>query len=258
MTLIRRILDEWKAWQEHVALDRVAQEYDGAVLSRIGRTRDSARVRNEALIKLAMVDISRWRNALERLKDNAALARLAKPWPVNADPRWRRNYEHERDVRRAALRRLHDQHVLAEVARGDRDEDIRIAAIENLTDQSVIIEMLSQGQLPGVQFALVQNLADEAMLVDFALGKGDEFVRSAAVRRVRKPESLARIAIEGNGSFEKVEYVDGYREVQRIPDSALLALKRLTDPALLQTVAQNSGSEEVRQEALRTLEMLRP
>ena len=129
------------------------------------------------------------------------------------------------DVRKAAVKRLTDQRVLADIAK-DSTSYVRIAAIRKLTDQGVLADIAKSDNRQDphychVRVAAVKRLTNQEILIDFAKNDYQPLVRSEAVKRIADQEVLSKIA---NNSKEGL-YV------------RLEAAKKLGDKALEQNIS---------------------
>jgi hypothetical protein len=75
-------------------------------------------------------------------------------------PRW----QHSNPVvRRAAVTKLVDQALLAEIAKNDVHRGVRIAAAEKLSDQKVLLSVATGNDLLEVRMAAAKRLTDETI-----------------------------------------------------------------------------------------------
>jgi hypothetical protein len=136
-------------------------------------------------------------------EDLAAISGFAKD---DADPR----------VRRAAVSRIADPAVLAEIARNESEGSVRDHAVGQLTEQAGKHDEGSASRA----VAALASLGRERELAAIAKGSGPESVRREAIAAVRDQKAL--------GSIARHAAEAGTR---------LLAIERLTDPAEMESVA---------------------
>jgi hypothetical protein len=97
-------------------------------------------------------------------------------------------------VRYAAVARVTDQAVLADVAKNDVAWDVRRAAVERITDPAVLADVAKTSTHRYVRKVAVRRVTDQSVLADVAKNDTDWGVRCAAVRRVTDPALLRRLA----------------------------------------------------------------
>lgn len=154
---------------------------------------------------------------VERLSDQALLAQIAKsasdpPSDLGRAVEPRRTFECEDRtsllhplgrsltcaVRRAAVKKLADEALLAEIARADPDWEVRRAAVENshLEDQAALAEVARTDTEWLVRGAAVLRLTDQAQPTFAHVARNDSYteVRLAAARRLTDQAALADIA----------------------------------------------------------------
>ncbi len=168
--------------------------------------------------------------------DGEALRVLARD---DADPR----------VRRAAVTRLDEVPVLAEVAQSDPDDDVRAEAIRQLAgvaaesddpDRAVdvvrrlaalkrhreIVVIARQSAHVAVRVAVVDALEDGKALASLSRHGGDGVTRLRALARVVDLEDVLAVALKSEHT-----------------DVAVAALDRITDPDALAAVAQRARNK---------------
>jgi len=140
------------------------------------------------------------------------------------------------EVRKAAVRDLSDQTLLAKVAIAGADANVRLAAVLKLTDQNVLARAAIEESNWEVGSAAVRELTDQATLAKVAIEAGDGNVRSAAMNKLTDQTALAKVAIRSNYSNIRID-----------------ALVKLTDQAVLGEVARTDKDSQVRWHAIRHL-----
>ncbi len=240
-----RRLDDQTVAANPVLLRKIVKEADDAEV----RQAAASRLTDEALLaKIAQNDSepSVRGAAVGRLEDQALLAKIA----LN-DSEW--------TVRKIAVGRLKDQAALAQIANSHDprnlffESDMHKIAVSNLTDQAVLAKIAKSDNDPGVRAAAVGKLTDFALLTQVAreayAGIGGETERAyerqdyaAAIRRLADKTVVA----------DQAEVIKTVREAK---DRLLreVAVARLTDQALLSTIAMTDGDVEMRRAAVSSL-----
>jgi hypothetical protein len=136
-------------------------------------------------------------------------------------------------VRRAAVRRLGDPQLLAEIARGDADESVR-----------------EQATLLLVSLATVGADEAEVTVAEAALGGLSDQRHLAAVAKSATVESVARLAL---GRITDPRALGSVARHAQQPAARLEALSRLDDPREIAVVAMNSEHKDSALEALARL-----
>ena len=149
--------------------------------------------------------------------DQTLLASLAR---TDADAR----------VRRAAIKRLRDAPVLADLVQQESDAGVRSEA------QDALLHLVMGDQDPAAAAAALSGLSDTRLIVAAAKAARLEGVRRAALERITDARSLAVVAREAED-----------------PDQRLAALGRIEDPAQRASVAQGSPHRDVALAALETV-----
>ncbi|MCL2070982.1 MAG: hypothetical protein FWH07_01975 [Oscillospiraceae bacterium] len=109
--------------------------------------------------------------AMEKLDDQAILADLAKNASLS-------------DIRRQAAVKLNDQNVIADVAKNDENPTVRSAAIEKLTDQSALTEIVKKEKDKGILLLVVGRLTDQNTLVYVTQNYDDWKIRYKAALKL--------------------------------------------------------------------------
>jgi hypothetical protein len=162
-------------------------------------------------------------------------------------------------VRRAAVSRLHDAAVLADIARNESDGAVRDHAVAQLAEQGAKHD-------PGVALSAVAalvSLGRERELVNLAKAAGPEATRRAALAGVRDEKalgSIARNAAEPSARLLAVERLTDPLEIEAVAirgdhaDAAVAAVDRLTNPSvdLLTAISQKARAKAAQKKA-RTL-----
>jgi len=147
------------------------------------------------------------------------------------DPDW--------SLRRAAVKDLTDQAVLADVAKSDGNDVTRALAVGRLTDQALLARIANNDNVSDVRQAAVKNptLTDQALLADIAKNDKNTFVRDAAVEKLTDQAALAEVA----------------KNEKEWP-ARIAAVEKVADPTLLVEIAKNAAATDVRLAAVEMLE----
>jgi hypothetical protein len=102
-------------------------------------------------------------------------------------------------ARLAALERLQDEALLAEIAGRDADASVRRRAVQKITRQDVLASVARRDADDMVRTAAVARLEDQAALSAVAIhGSGFPFARVTAVGRLTDPRLLAEVVLEAD------------------------------------------------------------
>jgi len=162
-------------------------------------------------------------------------------------------------VRRAAVSRLHDPAVLADIARNESDGAVRDHAVAQLVEQA---SKHDTGVALSAVAALV-SLGRERELANLAKAAGPEATRRAALAGVRDEKalgSIARNAAEPSARLLAVERLTDQSEIEAVAirgdhaDAAVAAVDRLTSPSpdVLTAISQKARAKAAQKKA-RTL-----
>lgn len=155
-------------------------------------------------------------------------------------------------VRRAALRKLPDPALLAEVAGGDADESVReeaqtqlakwavgsedetaaLSALAALTESRHLATLAREAHLEGLRREALGRLTDARSLVALARGAPHAETRLLALERLEEPGALAEVALKSEHK-----------------DVALAALERIQDDGTLRLVASRARNKAAARKA---------
>jgi hypothetical protein len=165
-------------------------------------------------------------------------------------------------VRRAAVTRLDEVPVLAEIARTDPDEDVRAEAIRNLAGIATesgdaekaseiaqhllalgrhkeIQVIVREGRHAAVRSAVVDLVSDQKTLGSLSRHAADGATRLRALRRLVDAEALANVALKSEQT-----------------DAAVAALERIDDPEALSGIAQRARNKVAARRARTKLRLM--
>jgi hypothetical protein len=100
------------------------------------------------------------------------------------------------EVRLAAVRRITDQAVLAELATASPERDIRLAAIRGLIDQDALTGLARQAKGAVERGAAVERLKDQQTLADIARHDPSKWVRLHAASCLTDERQIAALVAE--------------------------------------------------------------
>lgn len=206
----------------------VGKQTDPQLLAEIARSGAGRRVR---------------RMAVEKIADQALLQLIAKN-------------DSDGYVREVATEKLTDQTALAEIALCDEDYDVSQAAFKKLTDQAALAGIARSDANRGVRRDAVDKLTDPSVLAEIARNDKDMHVRIAAVKRLGNDHPLARIILASEDDVQKQADQAILAEIARRAEDDNVrktAVGKLANPALLEEVAKNDESWEIRRSAAERL-----
>src|SRR5262245_61773952 len=251
LAAVRRISDE--ALLAHVA---TSARVPDVALAAVGALTDANQLAEVARAMLVRFEIAK--AAVDKLTDQSVLALVA------AGSSYASN-----DVRLAAVQRLHDQRLLADVAKNAESksaivEPVRLAAVAKLTEQNLLGEVIlssrfksedhvwaalekvtdqrvlgrialefpdPQARYPNRIDRLIDKVTDQTVLIDIAKSAAAMTVRLAAVGRLHDGAVLPGIARSDRDSPVRAAAVN------KLTDLALLADLATTDRAVSVRVA---------------------
>ena len=100
------------------------------------------------------------------------------------------------DVRLAAVRKLTDQAVLAELAAGGQVREIRLAAIRGLIDQDALIGLARHAKGATERGAAIERVKDQTVLADIARHDSSKWVRLRAANCLTDEKEIATLVNE--------------------------------------------------------------
>ena len=175
------------------------------------------------------------------------------------------------NVRSAAVEKLTDQSILAQIARTDSSPRVRAVAAGKLTGQELLAKIAKTDPSWRVCFEAVQKVTGQTQLADIARTATDSDIRGRAVKRLNDETLLAAIAKTDNiwavrraasarlADLESLVTVTGQTQLADIArtaadqDTRERAVKSLTDQALLAAIAKTAQDPNLRCDALRKL-----
>jgi len=98
-------------------------------------------------------------------------------------------------IRRAAVDRISNQSLLAEIAVNATDRAVRRAAVERITDQTLLAKMAFDGKDLSVRRSAIERITDQTSLAKIAIEEQNPFLRRVAIERLTDPELLAEMGM---------------------------------------------------------------
>jgi uncharacterized DUF497 family protein len=139
-------------------------------------------------------------------------------------------------VRQAAVNKLTDQRLLAEIAKGDSAPCVRVAAVNELADQPTIVYIANHDENSYVRVVAVRKLTEQTTIAYIAKHDLYADVRAAAVKKLTDQRLHAEIAKE-----------------DAAPCARLAAVEMLTDQQMLAEIGRTDEYWEVRWKAISKL-----
>lgn len=154
---------------------------DEAVLKRLVLDKDKE-VRRIAVEKLRVLNWDVYRAAVGKLTDQALLAELA--------------VEHnDEGIRRIAVEQINDQAFLEQVASRSRWLEIKVIAIGKMTNQTILCQWAEKDHQAAIRLASVRQIQAENFLVQRLPAEPSASVRSALIAALRQKDSLRQVAL---------------------------------------------------------------
>jgi hypothetical protein len=148
-------------------------EYTGATYEWTALRLDNEQAFLSELIEMPEMPARHVADAVQRLTDQALLARLAKT-------------ASDASVRKAAVMRVADESILVQVASNDADSGVRQTAVARIKDQALLAEVVIGARDWNVRKIAFGRIHNTAQLGAVESGTTDEAVRMAASVRLGK------------------------------------------------------------------------
>jgi hypothetical protein len=100
------------------------------------------------------------------------------------------------EVRLAAVRRITDQRLLADLARTSASGDIRLEAIRNLIDQDALADIARHARSPVDRGRAAERLRDQETLAAIARSDASKWTRQRAARAITDERVIAQLVAE--------------------------------------------------------------
>lgn len=168
----------------------------------------------------------------------------------------------EARVRRAAVTRLDDETVLAEIARTDPDEDVRLEAVRSLAGLAAETEEVERATA-AVRHLLALGRTREAVAVARDAAHAD--VRAAVVDLLDDPKSLAAVSRQARDAATRLRALARLADRDEIltvalkcehTDAAVAALERIDSTEALSSIAQRARNKVAARRARTRLRQL--
>jgi len=126
----------------------------------------------------------------------------------------------------AAVEKLLDQHLLADVAKKSSSATVGEAAVRKIVFQSLLVEVARHTKLASTSVCAIQKLTDQALLADIVKNDRDLWLRQNALKTIADQEIVTNVA----------KY-DGDARMRAA------AVERITDQVVLSYIAKNDKDE---------------
>ena len=231
---------------------------DDAFIVEVAKTDPSDRVRDAAISRIESMDVlmdlihdrqmpSKHRQAaVFRVNDQTLLADIAKGAP--------------RDIAITAVNQIKDQALLPDIAKNAPYNGIALAAIEKIEDQTLLADIAEHAPNKTVGTAAVDKTDDQALLAVIAEHAPNQTVAIAAVDKTEDRALLEKIAkCAENDSVrktagEKASRMVLFDEIAELdPESRKRSVGELTDQILLSRILVEDEDASVRAQAAKSL-----
>ena len=171
-------------------------------------------------------------------------------------PAWMTEDPKKKDRAVAHARQEKNQDKLARIACEAPLEEVAAAAVEGLNDQAALERVARTSAHRQAALAACARISGDEALGELAISAPDEDCRREAAKRVKDPQTLARIIREGEGfakgcAISKITDTALLREIaMNDATHAGMAARRITDPGVLLDIVRASSSDEARSSAL--------
>lgn len=144
------------------------------------------------------------------------------------------------DVRIAAVEKLNDQSILAEIAKKNEYSEVRVAAIKKIDNEALIAEIANKDEDKRVRLAAVGNLNDQSILSKIAKTNSYKDVAGSALEKVTDQQLIAEIVkpemhVQTEGDSQETTIIAIVTQHDEIRADAL---NRLQDQGLIAEIAK--------------------
>lgn len=165
------------------------------------------------------------------------------------------------ESREAAIRKIRNQSVLAEIAQSDEDYRVRIEAVKGICDEEVLIGIVKKETYKEVLHETIRNpnLNDSEVLKDYAENHENWNVRLAAVGNPNIEQDVLYGVAKADKTWyvrnEAVKYINDELRLKEIAKTDLhswvrvTAVKHIEDKAFILSVVENDENRFVRESA---------
>ena len=153
-----------------------------------------------------------------------------------------------------------NQGVLADYMRNDTDVDVRQAAIHKITDQTILAEVSqNESEYAFIRQMAIKKLEDQTLLSELAKNSPEKMVRWEALCKLKNQKLLTEIAINDTDKDLRVAAAVTLEDKTLLVNFATTSedaqLRRsaivfLKDQTLIAKIAQNDTDEQVRYQAV--------
>jgi formylglycine-generating enzyme required for sulfatase activity len=162
-------------------------------------------------------------------------------------------------LRKEAIAKLTDGNQLARIAAAHFDRETRLAAVERMTDGEQLAAALGKTNYQETRLAILRKLTDQKRLASLALTLRNSDERVVAVSRLSDSALLAEVALKSQapavakGALARITDQNALLEIVRKSrdlDLRRSAVERITDPEMALEVAAKYEPVELRSAAL--------
>ena len=185
---------------------------------------------------------------LDRVSDHQLLRDVVQSSDASGQIKW------------AALEKIKQESVLADIVAHSPDADIRKGAIERIDDPGMLLPSVLKDDAQKNRLAALARIKHPKALAAILRKSGDAKVRLEAVRKITDPAVLKEVVAKDAdeavrlAALDRVDDQDVFRmaaEADSSPAVRLAAVGKLTDPVLLAQIAETGQQEEIRMQAVR-------
>lgn len=158
--------------------------------------------------------------AINKITDDKVLAEIAKEADNNK-------------VRKSAINKISDQLILKELANYDKNSYIREESVKMITDQNILIELIKDAEFTNTKETALSKIEDHNVLVDIAKNYKDIQIRRAAIWKITDQNVLISLAKNDTNNY-----------IRRT------AVKKISDQNILADIAMQDNDSEVQHNAI--------
>ena len=144
-------------------------------------------------------------------------------------------------VRLAAIQKVKENHVLADIANNNSFERVCLAAVQNITNERTLADIAKQHALNEVSLAAIQKVTDSHILIDIAKNTSDYKLYAPAIRKVSNKDIWLNEDIQNDQDL-MVKLAKSSNSI----DVRCMAIEKITSPSELTWIAKNASATEVR------------
>ncbi len=131
---------------------------------------------------------------------------------------------HDPDVRLAAVKKLDDMPLLAEIAKHDLSNKVRNEAVSRITDESLLEQIVMQDKWQEVALSALKKINHDETIFLIAINAKDLAIRNAAIECIKSEKFLVEV-------LKSCDCLS----------TCISATKRITDLSLLEDIVIHSS-----------------